>query len=100
MPLLIVVILLYAFYSVLIVYYWLAWNSIPDFSGINVSLIKISVVAAARNEEKNISALLDALQTQSYPKELFEVIVADDHSTDRTAEIIKQHKEVKLVSLQ
>ena len=51
--------------------------------------------------KKKISAyLLAALQQQTYPKELFEVIVIDDHSEDRTAEIVKQFNDVKLLSLQ
>jgi len=54
---------------------------------------KVSVIIAARNEEKNIPFLLTSLMNQTYPKELFEVIVVDDDSSDRTAEVVLQFKE-------
>lgn len=51
--------------------------------------IRFSVIIAARNEAHQIQFLLDALRKQSYDRNLFEVIVADDSSTDNTVEIIK-----------
>jgi cellulose synthase/poly-beta-1,6-N-acetylglucosamine synthase-like glycosyltransferase len=45
---------------------------------------KISVVIAAKNEEKNIPALIEALNRQDYEKNLFEVIIVDDFSADNT----------------
>lgn len=52
------------------------------------NIIKASVLIAARNEEKNIKKLLESIYNQSFPKELFEVIIVDDHSTDNTKNII------------
>ena len=49
----------------------------------------VSVVIAARNEEANISARLENLLAQEYPRELLEIIVVSDGSTDRTAELVK-----------
>ena len=46
----------------------------------------ISVLIPARNEEANIKACLDSLRQQDYPN--FEIIVLDDSSTDKTAEIV------------
>lgn len=51
---------------------------------------KISIIVAARNEEKNIRSLLISLVNQSYSEELTEIIIADDQSTDRTADIVKE----------
>lgn len=78
-------------YSLLLIYYKRSWKSLPDFISHkkNISTF-ISVIVAARNEEKNIGTLLHALKMQSYPKSLFEVIVIDDFSTDATAEIIQK----------
>lgn len=45
---------------------------------------KISVIVPARNEEENILNLLESLENQTYPKELFEVIIVDDRSIDET----------------
>ncbi|MFN3286601.1 MAG: glycosyltransferase, partial [bacterium] len=41
----------------------------------------------ARNEEPRIGGCLRALLAQDYPQEAYEVIVVDDGSTDRTAEV-------------
>jgi biofilm PGA synthesis N-glycosyltransferase PgaC len=60
---------------------------------------KVSVIIPARNEEKNIQTLLYSLQHQNYPPELTEIIVIDDHSTDRTATIVKSFPEIVLLEL-
>ena len=100
MILLCIIILLFTLYSLLIIYYWLVWKSIPDFiPSIPSSTLKITVIIPARNEEENIGQLLTALQKQSYPSSLVDVIVVDDHSTDNTAAIVQQYAGVKLIQL-
>lgn len=100
MILLIIVIVLFTLYSVLIIYYWLGWIKIPEFSVPNkYPQTKISIIIPARNEEENIGTLLMALQNQTYPKEFFEIIVVDDHSTDNTANIVKGYPIARLISL-
>ena len=49
----------------------------------------VSIVIAARNEEKNIAKLVRSLNELKYPKEKIEVIVVDDDSQDRTLEVLK-----------
>lgn len=51
-------------------------------------IVKVSILIAARNEENNIEQLLKSLYNQSFAKEFFEVIIVDDHSEDRTKQII------------
>jgi chlorobactene glucosyltransferase len=46
----------------------------------------ISVLVPARNEESSIRGCLESLQKQDYPD--FEILVLDDNSEDRTAEIV------------
>lgn len=100
MILLYIIIAFFILYSWLIIYYWLAWRSIPGYTAsISKFQLKISVIIPARNEEKNIAQLLQALQEQTYPKELFEIIVVDDHSTDGTVNIVQQYPAVKLLRL-
>ncbi|MFA6599909.1 MAG: glycosyltransferase family A protein [Candidatus Omnitrophota bacterium] len=48
---------------------------------------KVSVIVPARNEEKNIGECLEGLLHQDAAD--LEIIVADDNSTDETAEILK-----------
>ena len=55
------------------------------------SLPMVSVLIPARNEENNLSALLDGLLEQDYP--FMEIRIFDDGSTDRTGEIIRQFME-------
>ena len=50
----------------------------------------ISVVVAARDEEKNISYCIQSLLNQDYPLDKYEIIIVDDFSTDKTAELIKK----------
>ena len=100
MILFVLFILLFVCYSILILYYWQSWESIPDFIHSNQTpLIKISIIIPARNEEDNIGELLKALQEQTYPRELFEIIVVDDHSSDKTVEIVSHFPGVKLLTL-
>ena len=51
----------------------------------------VSVVIAARNEEKNIANLLDDLITQTIDKNNFEVIISNDRSEDETGKIINEY---------
>jgi cellulose synthase/poly-beta-1,6-N-acetylglucosamine synthase-like glycosyltransferase len=50
----------------------------------------ISVVVAARDEEKNITNCIQSLLKQDYPVDKFEILIVDDFSTDNTAELVKK----------
>ena len=83
--------LLMVVYAVLISYYHSAWNKLPEFVlPEKQTSVFISVIIAARNEEKNIQSLLQSLHNQQYPKELYEVIIIDDHSTDNTWPLLQE----------
>lgn len=51
---------------------------------------KISVVIPVFNEEKLLPRCLQALRNQTYPRDHYEIIVADNGSTDKTARIAKK----------
>lgn len=62
--------------------------------------IKVSVVVACKNEETNIPDLLVNLAKQDYPLNSFEVIIVDDHSSDRTmaaAQCFSYHLDLKII---
>ncbi|MEM1095547.1 MAG: glycosyltransferase [Bacteroidota bacterium] len=50
----------------------------------------ISVVIAARNEERDLPLLLDALAAQTHPH--FEAIICNDGSEDGTAEVVRNYQ--------
>lgn len=54
---------------------------------------KITVIIAARNEEANIEKCLYSILNQSFDKSSYEIIVVDDHSTDRTLSILERLSE-------
>jgi succinoglycan biosynthesis protein ExoA len=50
----------------------------------------VSIVVPARNEERHIGDCLEALQRQTYPHELLEILVADGRSSDRTPDLVRK----------
>jgi cellulose synthase/poly-beta-1,6-N-acetylglucosamine synthase-like glycosyltransferase len=54
---------------------------------------KVSVIVAARNEEERIGPCLESLIALVYPRELLEIIVIDDGSTDATSSIVSRYVE-------
>ena len=66
-------------------------------------LPSVSIIVAARNEEKNILACLDSLNNLIYPPNKLEIIIVDDSSTDKTnqvvADFIKEKSIFRLVTL-
>jgi cellulose synthase/poly-beta-1,6-N-acetylglucosamine synthase-like glycosyltransferase len=60
-----------------------------------------SIIIPARNEAANIKNVLNAVISQSYPSNLVEIIVVDDHSTDQTSKLVQMFSDrVRLISLQ
>lgn len=57
-------------------------------SGAPGPMPRLSVVVAARDEERNIGTALRSLLAQDYPN--FEVVVVDDRSTDQTGPILER----------
>lgn len=59
---------------------------------------KISIVMPCFNAESTISDSIESVLNQTFTK--FELIISDDHSTDKSIEIIKQYNDprIKLIS--
>lgn len=60
-------------------------------SGKNKKMYSVSILVPARNEEDHISRCLDSLISQDYSQDILEIIVIDDDSQDRTAEIVQSY---------
>ena len=54
------------------------------------ALPTITVVVPARDEEDTIGPCVDSILATDYPRDKIEVIVVDDDSSDRTAEVVRQ----------
>jgi glycosyltransferase involved in cell wall biosynthesis len=52
----------------------------------------VSLVVPVFNAEETIGDCLDSLLAQTYPKELFELIVVDNDSTDGTANVLRAYR--------
>ncbi len=61
------------------------WRGMPVFRVEKEPSVSLTVIIPCRNEARNLPHLLADLHAQTYPH--FEVIVADDASTDGTAEV-------------
>ena len=67
------------------------------------ALPRVSVVIAARNEENQISDLINDLIIQEYPIDQLEIVLVNDRSTDSTLDIITEASNnyafIKVVSI-
>ncbi len=69
-----------------------SWQSSEEITAENsptISNIEFSIIVAARNEASCIKACIHSILACDYPKDQYEVIIVDDHSTDSTAEMVQ-----------
>ena len=72
-------------------YLWrltIQWRRIPEMATESAPSSDFSIIIPVRNESTNLPALVESLEKVNYPKDRFEVIIVDDHSTDSTRELI------------
>jgi cellulose synthase/poly-beta-1,6-N-acetylglucosamine synthase-like glycosyltransferase len=66
----------------------ISWRKLPlIYKPISTPRPLVSIVVAVRNEAEHIKACITSLFDQTYPRSNYEVIVVDNHSTDRTLSI-------------
>ncbi len=89
-------------YGILVLNFIRGWHKLVYFTSQKSDPhTRVSIIVAARDEEANINKTIDDLIAQQYPEALTEIIIIDDHSTDRTAEIVLSYadRNVKLIKL-
>ena len=89
-------------YGFLVLTFIRGWHKLVNFNPVQTTPgTSVSIIVAARDEELNITRTIEDLIAQNYPKHLTEIIFIDDHSTDRTAEIVLAYAKlgVKLIRL-
>jgi biofilm PGA synthesis N-glycosyltransferase PgaC len=96
-----IILIIFIAYTIIITMVALAWRDIKPYQSRNLVKKSVSIIIAARNEEKCISRCLASLLEQKYPHEKIEIIVVDDQSDDQTAAIVRSYSNrgVKLISL-
>ncbi|MDQ2718285.1 MAG: glycosyltransferase [Bacteroidota bacterium] len=97
--------LLLLLYVALILYYRKSWlcikNYAPSAIARDIEMPFVSIIIAARNEEKKIGKCIKSLTSQTYPQNKFEIIVTNDHSTDNTVAVINsfQKENIRVINL-
>ena len=61
----------------------------PEF-GKKDQLPKVSIIVPAYNEEESIADCIESLKGIDYPKDLYEAIIVNDGSIDKTADIVRK----------
>ena len=82
-----VVLSLYFLFNLGLIYFWLRLKKTPAIQLPVEGSVLFSVVIPVRNEAQNMHNLLQDLNAQTLPAARFEVIVANDNSTDDTRQI-------------
>ncbi|HEY1041006.1 MAG TPA: glycosyltransferase, partial [Bacteroidia bacterium] len=67
-----------------------AWISDSGQTTGDSNQLPVSIIIPCRNEANNILHCLESIYNQSYPKQLIEIIVVDDHSDDITAQLVSE----------
>ena len=60
--------------------------------------LKISVIVPFYRDRRYIRDCINALISQNYPQQNYEIIMIDNNSKDGSAEIVKKYPQVKLLS--
>lgn len=59
----------------------------------------ISVIVPVYNAEPYLERVIEALRSQDYPKDAFELVFVDNGSTDRSVAILQRHPDLRLFSV-
>ncbi|WXG41317.1 MAG: glycosyltransferase [Candidatus Freyarchaeum deiterrae] len=54
-------------------------------------MVKVSIIIPTLNEERYLPDCINSISNQTLPRNMYEIIVADSHSSDRTPEIAKKY---------
>lgn len=79
-----------AYVGIISAFFW-GWETLPTFEPTNKCSTKVSIIIAMRNEALSIERIINDLLQQDFQKELLEIIIIDDNSTDRSLEIAQKY---------
>lgn len=86
-------------YAGMQLYLWWFWKKgvTENEHKLGVNWPSVTVLIPVRNEENHIKECLQSVILQSYSRDQLEIVVINDHSTDRTAELVAGFPEVLLI---
>jgi cellulose synthase/poly-beta-1,6-N-acetylglucosamine synthase-like glycosyltransferase len=90
----ILIILIYAYLMIRYAFALNTFKSDADKKS-SVNLIPVTLLIPVRNEISSLKRLLEALESQDYPKELYEVIFVNDHSDDGSQMYLEEMTSLK-----
>ncbi len=61
--------------------------------------VTVSIIVAFRNEQKHLPGLIHNLYQQDFPKEKFEIIFINDHSSDLSLQMIQKYDKQKRIQV-
>jgi glycosyltransferase involved in cell wall biosynthesis len=67
-------------------------------ANLDQNALYISVVVPFHNAAKYIERCVMALISQTYPSSAYEIIMVDNNSTDNSADFVRKHPQIKLLS--
>ena len=92
---------IFVFYVLMIFLFMIGWQK--NKIELSPSIYRVSVVIAIRNEQDNIKRLIKNLKSQDYDRDLYDVIIIDDHSEDNSWDLLYNEKldwpKLKLLSM-
>lgn len=86
--------LLFTLYLFLILNYWISWKNSKEQVFRKIPNIKVSLIIAFKDEEKNLAFLIKDILVQSYQN--IEVILVNDHSIDKGLQLCEKIKSEKI----
>lgn len=88
-------------YVLVVCFFIVGWLRIKYYRpSAKIANTMVSIIIAARNEEDKIAATINDVLNQDYNKDLFELIIIDDNSTDDTASIISSYADKGVILIQ
>ena len=87
------------------IYFWIlklystGWANTPMAEEVPMPEGPITVIVAARNEAPRIVRCIESLLAQDIPRHWLQIIIVNDHSTDRTLKEMRSIKDERLLSL-
>lgn len=79
-------------YVLMMIGFIIGWTRLRKYDAATTEFsTSVSIIVPARNEEDTIIHCIEDIVKQRFPKELMELIVVNDNSSDRTSFLVKQY---------